>query len=214
MSTVLARRQLRGRRAGLVVASLLAVATAFGVLAGQAAADGRAALGRGVMGAVLVRRQLRCRSAGLVVASLLAVATAVGVLAGQAAAGGRAAMGRGVMGAVLVRRQLRCRSAGLAIALLLAAATALAAPARRFALRHQYGDLALLRTVAATPQRVRQLLRRQAALTLALLGTTAARAFLAALQHPTMASPRAGIGATLPAPAAATALATTGGEAR
>ncbi|MFF0390423.1 hypothetical protein ACFYS8_17280, partial [Kitasatospora sp. NPDC004615] len=90
MSAVLARRQLPVRRAGLVVALLLAVATAFGVLVGQAAADGRAAR-RGVMGAVLVRRQLRCRSAGLVVALLLAVATAFGVLVGQAAADGRAA---------------------------------------------------------------------------------------------------------------------------
>ncbi|MFG2697121.1 hypothetical protein [Kitasatospora sp. NPDC048407] len=83
-----------------------------------------------------------------------------------------------------------------------------------FALRHQYRDLALLRTAAATPQRIRQRPYRQAALKLALLGTTAARAFLAALQHPTMASPRARIGATLPAAAVATALATTGGEAR
>ncbi|MFF0298572.1 hypothetical protein ACFYST_33880 [Kitasatospora sp. NPDC004614] len=212
MSAVLARRQLRGRRAGLVVALLLAVAAAFGVLAGQAAADGRAAR-RGVLGAVLARRQLRGRRAGLVVALLLAVAAAFGVLAGQAAAAGRAAR-RGVLGAVLARRQLRCRSAGLAIALLLAAATALGAPARRFALRRQYRDLALLRTVAATPQRIRQLLYRLAALKLAPLGATAARTFLAALQHRMMASPHARIGATLPAPAVATALATTGGEAR
>ncbi|MFF0390424.1 hypothetical protein ACFYS8_17285, partial [Kitasatospora sp. NPDC004615] len=120
----------------------------------------------------------------------------------------------GVMGAVLVRRQLRCRSAGLAIASLLAVATALAAPARRFAVCYQRRDLALLCTAAATPQRIRQLLYRQAALKLALLGATAARAFLAALQRPTMASPHARIGATLLAPAAATALATTGGEAR
>ncbi|MFG2697120.1 hypothetical protein [Kitasatospora sp. NPDC048407] len=99
----------------------------------------------------------------------------------------------------------------MAIPLLLAAATALAAPARRFAVCHQCRDLALLRTAAATPQRVRQRLYRQAALKLALFGTTAARAFLAALQHPTMASPHARLGAVLPV---ATALATTGGEAR
>ncbi|MFF0390426.1 FtsX-like permease family protein [Kitasatospora sp. NPDC004615] len=82
-----------------------------------------------------------------------------------------------------------------------------------FALRHQYRDLALLRTVAATPRQIRQLLRRQAALTLvltatpgALLGTAAARAFLAALQHRMMAAPHARLGAVLPAAAAATVL--------
>ncbi|MFF0390425.1 hypothetical protein ACFYS8_17290 [Kitasatospora sp. NPDC004615] len=76
------------------------------------------------------------------------------------------------------------------------------------------GLAAALLLAVATPRRIRQLLYRHAALKLAPLGTAAARAFLAAFQHRTMASPHARIGATLPAPVAATALATTGGEAR
>ncbi|GLW74022.1 hypothetical protein Kpho02_63200 [Kitasatospora phosalacinea] len=82
-----------------------------------------------------------------------------------------------------------------------------------FALRHQYRDLALLRTVAATPRQVRRLLRAQSALVVlavaapgALLGTAAARAFLTGLQRHALAAPRARITDTVPAALAATAV--------
>ncbi|MFJ5231344.1 FtsX-like permease family protein [Kitasatospora sp. NPDC088391] len=82
------------------------------------------------------------------------------------------------------------------------------------ALRHQGRDLALLRTVAATPRQVRRLLRTQSALVVlavaapgGLLGTAAARAFLDGLRRRGLAAPHARITGTAPTTAAATAVA-------
>ncbi|WP_030244613.1 FtsX-like permease family protein [Streptomyces sp. NRRL S-350] len=65
-----------------------------------------------------------------------------------------------------------------------------------FTLRQQHRDLALLRTVAATPRQVRRVVRAQVAATVLLAavpgcatGLLAARAFLAALQRRGMAAP-------------------------
>ncbi|MFJ4598038.1 MULTISPECIES: FtsX-like permease family protein [unclassified Kitasatospora] len=65
-----------------------------------------------------------------------------------------------------------------------------------FTLRQQHRDLALLRTVAATPRQVRRLVRAQVAATVLLTavpggaaGTLAARGFLAALQRRGLAAP-------------------------
>lgn len=65
-----------------------------------------------------------------------------------------------------------------------------------FALRQQHRELALLRTVAATPRQVRRLVRSQVLATTLLVsvpawvaGASAARRFLAELQHREMAAP-------------------------
>ncbi|MBD0669334.1 hypothetical protein BU198_01030, partial [Streptomyces sp. CBMA156] len=65
-----------------------------------------------------------------------------------------------------------------------------------FTLRQQHRDLALLRTVAATPRQVRRVVRSQVVTTVllvaapgGLVGHLAARAFLAALQRRGMAAP-------------------------
>ncbi|MFJ7277699.1 FtsX-like permease family protein [Kitasatospora sp. NPDC098663] len=65
-----------------------------------------------------------------------------------------------------------------------------------FTLRQQHRDLALLRTVAATPRQVRRLVRTQVTATVLLAavpggaaGTLAARGFLAALQRRGLAAP-------------------------
>ena len=65
-----------------------------------------------------------------------------------------------------------------------------------FTLRPQHRDLAMLRTVAATPRQIRRLVRAQVAVTVLLAavpgcagGLPAARAFLAALQRRGMAAP-------------------------
>ncbi|GHF67592.1 hypothetical protein GCM10018790_51950 [Kitasatospora xanthocidica] len=65
-----------------------------------------------------------------------------------------------------------------------------------FTLRQQHRDLALLRTVAATPRQVRRVVRAQVVATVLLaavpgcaVGLLAARAFLAALQRRGMAAP-------------------------
>ncbi|MGW3076069.1 FtsX-like permease family protein [Kitasatospora sp. NPDC001132] len=76
-----------------------------------------------------------------------------------------------------------------------------------FTLRQQHRDLALLRTVAATPRQVRRVVRAQVAVTVllvavpgGLVGFLAARAFLAALQERGMAAPGLRIpGAPVPA---------------
>ncbi|MFE4480569.1 MULTISPECIES: FtsX-like permease family protein [Streptomycetaceae] len=76
-----------------------------------------------------------------------------------------------------------------------------------FTLRQQHRDLALLRTVAATPRQVRRVVRAQVVATTllvsgpgGLVGFLAARAFLAALQRRGMAAPGLRIpGAPVPA---------------
>ncbi|MGW4383570.1 FtsX-like permease family protein [Kitasatospora sp. NPDC004531] len=163
------------------------------------------------MSTLLAWGQLRRRPAGfagLAAALLLAVATvtALGALLGAE---------RGVPAAE--RAAVRGPGIGLIagafgeITVLVAFFVAL--NTLGFALRHQYRDLALLRTIAATPRQIRQLLRRQAALTVALvaapgvlLGAAAARAFLRALQHRAMAAPHARIGDLPPAAALAVAV--------
>ncbi|MFJ5924336.1 FtsX-like permease family protein [Kitasatospora sp. NPDC092948] len=164
-----------------------------------------------MMAAMLARAQLRRRPAGfagLAVALLLAVATvtALGALLGAE---------HGVPAAE--RREIRGPGLGLIVGafgeITVLVAFFVALNTLGFALRHQYRDLALLRTVAATPRQIRQLLRRQAALTVllvaapgALLGAAAARSALVALQHRAMAAPHARIGGLLPAAAVATAV--------
>ncbi len=80
-----------------------------------------------------------------------------------------------------------------------------------FTLRQQHRDLALLRTVAATPRQVRRVVRAQVVATVLLAavpgcaaGLLAARAFLTALQRRGMAAPGLHIPGT-PAPAVALA---------
>ncbi|MFF2147700.1 FtsX-like permease family protein [Kitasatospora sp. NPDC058190] len=72
-----------------------------------------------------------------------------------------------------------------------------------FTLRQQHRDLALLRTVAATPRQIRRLVRVQVTATVLLaaapgcaVGLLGARAFLAALQRRGMAAPGLGIPGT------------------
>ncbi|GLW55992.1 FtsX-like permease family protein [Kitasatospora phosalacinea] len=155
--------------------------------------------------------QLRCRPAGftgLAVALLLAVAavTALGTLLGAergvTAAQRQAVGGPGVLLIVGAFGEIT-----VLVAFFVALHTL------GFALRHQYRDLALLRTVAATPRQVRRLLRTQSALVVlavaapgALLGSAGARAFLAGLQHHALAAPQARTTGTLPAALAATAV--------
>ncbi|OKJ03372.1 FtsX-like permease family protein [Kitasatospora sp. CB01950] len=162
------------------------------------------------MTAVLAWSQLRRRPAGfagLAAALLLAVATvtALGALLGAE---------RGVSAAE--RGQMRGPGLGLIVGafgeITVLVAFFVALNTLGFALRHQYRDLALLRTLAATPRQIRQLLRRQAGLTVvlvaapgALLGAAAARALLVALQHRAMAAPHARIHSVLPAAGVATA---------
>ncbi|MFJ1796885.1 FtsX-like permease family protein [Kitasatospora griseola] len=160
------------------------------------------------MSGVLAWGQLRRRPggfAGLAVALTLAVATVTALGALLGAGGGRGEV-RGPGVGVIV-------GAFGEITVLVAFFVAL--NTLGFALRHQYRDLALLRTVAATPRQIRQLVRRQAALTVvlvavpgALLGAAAARVFLAALQHRAMAAPDARIGGGV-LPAAAVAVSVT-----
>ncbi|PJN29054.1 FtsX-like permease family protein [Kitasatospora sp. CB02891] len=155
---------------------------------------------------VLAWGQLRRRPGGFVglaVALLLAVATVTALGALLGADGGRGEV-RGPGVGVIV-------GAFGEITVLVAFFVAL--NTLGFALRHQYRDLALLRTVAATPRQIRRLVRRQAASTVvlvavpgALLGAAAARVLLAALQHRAMAAPDARIGGVLPAAAVAVAV--------
>ncbi|MQS17834.1 ABC transporter permease [Streptomyces kaniharaensis] len=82
-----------------------------------------------------------------------------------------------------------------------------------FTLRQQHRDLALLRTIAATPRQVRRLVRVQVVVTVLLVappgwaaGTSGGRWFLAALQHRGMAAPGIRIPST-PLPTAVALLA-------
>ncbi|MFF2820246.1 FtsX-like permease family protein [Kitasatospora cineracea] len=163
------------------------------------------------MTALLAWGQLRRRPAGfagLAVALLLAVAavTTFGALLGAergvSAAELRATGGPGV---VLI--------AGAFGEITVLVAFFVALHTLGFALRHQYRDLALLRTVAATPRQVRRLLRAQTGLVVlvvavpgGLLGTVTARAFLDGLRHRGLVAPHARIAGTAPVVLAATAV--------
>ncbi|KDN80660.1 FtsX-like permease family protein [Kitasatospora cheerisanensis] len=163
------------------------------------------------MSLLLAVRQLQRRPAGfagLAAALLLAVATvtALGSLLG-AEHGVPAAERREVQGPGLGLIAGAFGEITVLVAFFVALNTL------GFALRHQYRDLALLRTVAATPRQIRRLLRLQAGLTVllvavpgALLGGAGARAFLAALQHRAMAAPHAHVAGVLPAALVATAV--------